>query len=212
MALPVLAATLTTAVVFFPVVFLYGVSKFLFTALAGAVVIALFASYAVAMTVVPLFSARFITVEQAEEEIGHRRRNWLERFNAAFNRLFERVLDRYERSVNWVLARPATVLAGIAVIFGATMSLYPALGLAFFPRTDAGQFVINVKAPTGTRLEVTSEEIARVEDLIRKEIPAQDLGMIVSNIGVTPGFSSIYTTNSAQHTAFVQVNLKEGHE
>src|SRR6201987_5141798 len=59
-ALPVLAATFTTAIVFFPVVFLYGVSRFLFTALAAAVVFSLFASYAVAMTVVPLFCARFI--------------------------------------------------------------------------------------------------------------------------------------------------------
>ena len=60
-ALPVLAATLTTVVVFFPVTFLYGVSKFLFSALAGAVIISLFASYVVAMTVVPLFSSRFLT-------------------------------------------------------------------------------------------------------------------------------------------------------
>ena len=210
-ALPVLAATLTTAVVFFPVVFLYGVSKFLFTALAGAVVIALFSSYFVAMTVVPLFSARFIAVEQAEEELGHRKGNWLERFNSVFNRGFERVLDAYETSVKWVLGMPAGALAGIAVLFIAIMSLYPTLGLAFFPRTDAGQFMINVKAPPGTRLEVTSEEIGKVEDLIRREIPERDLGMIVSNIGVTPGFSSMYTSNSAQHTAFIQVSLKEGH-
>src|SRR5579884_2982994 len=70
-ALPVLAATFTTAVVFFPVVFLYGVSRFLFTALALAVVISLFASYAVAMTVVPLFCARFIHKHEADEQEGH---------------------------------------------------------------------------------------------------------------------------------------------
>ena len=81
-ALPVFAATLTTAVVFFPVMFLYGVSKFLFSALALAVVLALAASYFVAMTVVPLFSARFIRVEQAEEEIGHGTTNYLQLLNA----------------------------------------------------------------------------------------------------------------------------------
>ena len=59
-ALPVLAATLTTAIVFFPVIFLYGVSKFLFTALALSVMLSLLASYVVAMTVVPLFCAKFI--------------------------------------------------------------------------------------------------------------------------------------------------------
>src|SRR6202012_4109027 len=59
--LAVLAATLATVIVFFPVTFLYGVSKFLFSALALAVVLSLFASYFVAMTVVPLFCARYIT-------------------------------------------------------------------------------------------------------------------------------------------------------
>src|SRR5439155_21642737 len=66
-ALPVLAATLTTVVVFFPVTFLYGVSRFLFSALALAVVLSLFASYFVAMTVVPLFCARFLKGHQQHE-------------------------------------------------------------------------------------------------------------------------------------------------
>jgi HAE1 family hydrophobic/amphiphilic exporter-1 len=70
-ALPVLAATLATVVVFFPVIFLYGVSKFLFTALALAVILSLFASYLVAMTVVPLFCAKLIRGHQEEKEIGH---------------------------------------------------------------------------------------------------------------------------------------------
>jgi hydrophobic/amphiphilic exporter-1 (mainly G- bacteria), HAE1 family len=210
-ALPVLASTLTTAVVFFPVVFLYGVSKFLFTALAMAVIIALFASYFAAMTVVPLFSARFISLEQAEEELGHRRKNWLERFNGAFNRRFERFLEIYSRWVHVALGRPVSTLACAVVLVVAVLSFYPLLGIAFFPRTDAGQFVINVKAPPGTRLETTTAIVAQVEGLVRREVPAEDLGMIVSNIGVTPGFSSMYTPNSAQHTAFVQVALKEGH-
>ena len=85
------------------------------------------------------------------------------------------------------------------------------MGLSFFPRTDPGQFVINVKAPSGTRLELTDKYIARVEDDIRSVVPPEDLGMIVSNIGITPDFSAIYTSNSGQHTAFVQVSLKEGH-
>ena len=71
-ALPVLAATLTTVVVFFPVTFLYGVSQFLFTALALAVVLSLFASYVVAMTVVPLFCARFIKAHGHHGDAGYR--------------------------------------------------------------------------------------------------------------------------------------------
>ena len=96
-------------------------------------------------------------------------------------------------------------------IFLLSLALFPFMGLSFFPRTDPGQFVINVKAPSGTRLELTDKYIARVEEDIRTVVPSEDLGMIVSNIGITPDFSAIYTSNSGQHTAFVQVSLKEGH-
>jgi len=200
--LPVLAATLTTAVVFFPVTFLYGVSKFLFTSLALAVVLALFASYLVAVTLVPLFCSRFISHSE-----GHGNR-----LNRAFNAGFEKLLNGYMRVAGAALRRPVAVLAGAMVVFLLSLLLYPRLGVAFFPRTDAGQFMINVKAPSGTRLEITADEVAKVENIIREEVAEEDLNIVVSNVGVTPGYSSIYTSNSAQHTAFVQVSLKEGHK
>lgn len=209
-ALPVLAATLTTVVVFFPVTLLYGVSKFLFSSLALAVVLSLFASYVVAMTVVPLFCARFLkhAPAGAHDTVSEAKGG----FNGWFNRGFERMLRRYDTMLALVLRRPAACLALFGIGFAASLLLVPKLELAFFPRTDAGQFVINVKAPSGTRLEETEKEIARLEDLLRRTIPASDLGMIVSNIGVDPGFSAIYTANSAMHTAFLQVGLKPGHK
>ncbi len=211
-ALPVLAATLTTVVVFFPVTLLYGVSKFLFSSLALAVVLSLFASYAVAMTVVPLFCARYIKSAAHGHAAEAPRRGFGERFNAWFNRQFDRFLGAYDAMVGRVLAVPALTLALFGIAFAASLLLFPLLGLSFFPQTDAGQFVMNVKAPSGTRLAETEKEIASLEDLIRRTIPARDLAMIVSNIGVDPGFSAIYTSNSAMHTAFVQVALKSGHE
>jgi len=104
-----------------------------------------------------------------------------------------------------------SVVLGVLGIFLLSLGLYPFMGLSFFPRTDPSQFVINVKAPSGTRIELTDRYIARVEEDIRSVVPPSDLGMIVSNIGITPDFSAIYTSNSGQHTAFVQVSLKEGH-
>jgi multidrug efflux pump subunit AcrB len=220
-ALPVLAATLTTVVVFFPVTFLYGVSKFLFSALALAVALSLFASYAVAMTVVPLFCARFLHASHhhtpSEEvpvmvEQPKRRKSFGEWFNVWFNDRFEDFLKFYDKLVAVTLQGPALTLVVFGVMFAASLALYPKLGLSFFPRTDAGQFVINLKAPSGTRLSVTEEEVAKVENLIRQVVAPADLGMIVSNIGATPDFSAIYTTNSAMHTAFVQVSLNEKHK
>jgi hydrophobic/amphiphilic exporter-1 (mainly G- bacteria), HAE1 family len=220
-SLAVLAATLTTVVVFFPVTFLYGVSKFLFSALALAVVISLFASYVVAMTVIPLFCSRFLkAVPLAGEgkESGYEiepvsaegQSRW-NKFTAGFNRQFNRLLDFYEHWVNRALVRPGLTVALLSVMFVVSMAIYPFLGLAFFPRTDAGQFTINVKAPTGTRLEITEQYVAKVEDLIRNVVGSKDLKMVVSNIGVVPGFSSIYTTNSAGYTATVQVELQDSH-
>ncbi|MBL8294603.1 MAG: efflux RND transporter permease subunit [Bryobacterales bacterium] len=209
-ALPVLAATLTTVVVFFPVTLLYGVSKYLFSSLALAVVLSLFASYAVAMTVVPLFCARYLKGAGTHAH-GSGGTGIGGRFNNAFNRLFDRFLDRYQRVVTRSVAHPFATLAGFAALFVASLLIVPMLGLAFFPVTDAGQFVIRVKAPSGTRLEETENEIRMLEALVRKIIPQDDLGMVVSNIGVDPGFSSIFTSNSAMHTATVQVALTQGH-
>src|SRR5215475_13601756 len=220
-ALPVLAATLTTAVVFFPVTFLYGVSQFLFSALALAVVLALFASYAVAMTVVPLFCARFIKAAHhgtpasevpVEVEVKGNHLTFGQRFNLWFNDRFEGFLRIYDRLVGFALRRPGLTVAFGGVLFASSLVLFPLLGLSFFPRTDAGMFVINIKAPSGSRISVTEDEIAKVEALIRQIISPDDLSVILSNIGVTPGFSSIYTSNSATHTAFVQVNLKDKHK
>ena len=207
----VLAATLATAVVFFPVVFLYGVSKFLFTALASAVVLSLFASYFVAMTVVPLFCARLIRgphlVEEHETPGG-----FFGKIIRGFNRYFDRVVGEYDRTLAKSLLKPAATTLGLAGVSLLCLGLYPLLGISFFPRTDPGQFVINLKAPSGTRIELTQDYVARVENDIRQVVPVKDLGMIVSNIGVTPGFSAIYTPNSAPNTAFIQVSLKEGHK
>jgi multidrug efflux pump subunit AcrB len=217
-ALPVLSATLTTVVVFFPVTFLYGVSRFLFSALALAVALSLFASFAVAMTVVPLFCARFIKAPahhgtpSAEHPVTVDRPSLGGRFNIWFNNRFESFLKIYDKLVGGVLRRPVLTLSVFGILFVASLALFPLLGLSFFPRTDAGQFVIDLKAPTGTRLSVTENEVAKVEALVRQVVAPGDLGMIVSNIGATPDFSAIYTTNSAQHTAFVQVSLKEDHQ
>ena len=221
-ALPVLAATLTTVVVFFPVTFLYGVSKYLFSALAMAVALSLFASYAVAMTVVPLFCARFIKrsahhgtpASEIPVTVDHPRSRWsvTDRFNIWFNGRFEAFLKLYDKAAAVVIRRPVPALAAFGAVFVLSIGLYPRLGVSFFPRTDAGQFVVNLKAPSGTRLAVTENEVARVEDLARSVVTPEDFGMTVSNIGSTPGFSSIYTTNSAMHTAFVQVSLKPDHK
>ena len=239
-ALPVLAATFTTAIVFFPVTFLYGVSQFLFTALALSVVIALFASYIVAMTVVPLYCANLLSSDTPHHEdvsadgLDHepgdalvqngmatmpqrgggpqKRLGWGARFNRWFNRGFTGFLDRYERLLGFTLIRPALTVIVILIVFGLSFLLSPLIGLAYFPRTDPGQFVINLKAATGTSVLETEALVKRVEDVVRKVVSAGDLKIIASNIGINPDISAIYNPNSGMYSGYVQVGLNDGHK
>ena len=216
-SLAVLAATSTTSIVFFPVTFLSGISKYIFTPLGLGVVLSIFASYFFAMTVVPLFCAKFIrTGEHEHEESDHAEakhtQSWFRLLIVRFNESFQKFLNAYENLAFRVLKRPgftAAVILGSLVLVLAI--LLPFLGRAYFPRTDPGQFVIDVHMPSGTRLEVSNQYIGRVEQVIRSVVKPQDLDMIVSNIGVYPDLSAIYTTNASMDTAFVQTSLKEDH-
>lgn len=218
-ALAVLAITLVTVVVFFPVTLLYGVSKFLFTALALAVVISLLSSYFVAVSVVPLYCANLLRTLVGGREIPgeggegqESRRSWMTRFHASFNTYFGKMLNRYDAWVQKALDYPKFVVMGFVCFCLLCFALYPLIGISFYPRTDQGQFVINVKAPTGTRIEVTNQYVKQVEDIVRQVVRPADLNAVVSNIGVMPDFSALFTPNSAMHTAFIQVGLKEKHK
>ena len=216
--LAVLAGTLVAVVDFFPVTLLFGVSKFLFSALALSFCISLVLSFVVAMTVIPLFCSRFLksvphgahghdaeVTEPASRSLGAR-------FNAAFNRGFNRMLDVYEKLVRRAVNRPLVTVIALLLLFVGSLALYPLLGLSFFPRSDAGQFTINLKAPTGSRIELTNDYVAKVEDLIRKTIAPADFRTIVSNLGVVNDLSSLYTTNSGSYAATIQTQLTDDHK
>jgi len=211
-SMAVLAATFTTSIVFFPVTFFHGVSKYIFTPLALGVVLSIFASYFFAMTVVPLYCAKFINVHDEEGDHKNKKTGLFARFDRWFNRKFQRLLDWYEVKAYGAMRRPM-LTAG--VILGAVVLILlvglPFLGRAYFPRTDPGQFIINLRMPSGTRLEVSNDYVRKVEQIIRETVPDADRDMIVSNIGVYPDLSAIYTSNASMDTAFVQTSLKQEH-
>ena len=166
------------------------------------------------MTVVPLFCAKLITPAPSAGRSWRRilqRAVWEDR-EEVFNIYFDKMVAKYDRTLATSLLRPVATVLGLAGGSLLCFALYPFLGVSFFPRTDPGQFVINLKAPSGTRVELTEDYVKQVEDIIRSVVPPSELQIIVSNIGLTPDFSAIYTPNSAPHTAFVQVSLKEGHK
>ncbi len=210
--LAVLAATLVGVVAFFPVTFLYGVSKFLFSALALSFGLSLAISFIVAMTVIPLFCSRFLKMEHHEGQPDHPvKKSLWGKFTAGFNHAFGKLLDFYELWVRRSLKRPGLTVALLFAVFILSLGIYPFIGLAFFPQTDAGQFTINMKAPTGSRLELTEAYVSKIEDAIRQTV-GSDFKMVVSNIGMVPDFSALYTNNSGPYTATVQTQLIDGHK
>jgi multidrug efflux pump subunit AcrB len=104
------------------------------------------------------------------------------------------------------------VVVTVTMVFIGSLFMAPLLATEFFPKVDAGSFILNVSAPEGTRIEKTEAIVAIIEDLIRQEIPAAELDQIVSNVGLPQGWMVLYTPVNGPHQAFVLVSLKRDHE
>jgi CzcA family heavy metal efflux pump len=200
-ALPVLASTLATMVVFFPVIFLTGIVKTLFAALALAVIFVMVGSYLMAMTVMPLFAAYVLKPHQQEVELP-----W---FLALIQRGLADFTNSYGRLLTKALLHRKTVL--VAVILGAlaTFLLAPKVGTELFPRADAGSFILDVRLPSGTRIENTVEEGKRIEAQLREWIPPSDLKMIIANAGVAYSYAAAFTPNTGSQDIFFAIELSE---
>jgi multidrug efflux pump subunit AcrB len=205
-ARPVIISTITTAVVFFPVVFLTGLGRFLFSPLALSVVFAIAASYVLAMTLIPAYGAHFLRLEKE-----------FERSKAApsiFSKLttkLEGLKEAYEMGVRAALARRRLLLASAGVAFGMALGLYLFLGKELFPPIDAGQFTILVRAPSGTRIELSEELASRIEAAVREIIPQEEINTIVTNTGVLYDWPAAYTPNAGPMDSLLNVQLSEDH-
>ena len=194
---PLTIVTITISVVFFPIVFIGGIGKFLFAPLAMAVIFAIWTSRLLASTFVPVAAARFFT-RTANAHDKHE--SW-----------FERVRARYSRALDRVLQMRRPVLAATAALFILSMSIFKLIGTELFPQTDAGQFMVKVRATTGLRVEKTEELIARIENAIGAVVPEKERKMIISNIGILLDWPAAYTPNSGPQDAFILVQFAQHH-
>jgi multidrug efflux pump subunit AcrB len=201
--MPILVATVVTVVVFAPVVFLTGVGKFLFTPLALSVTFAILASYAAALTVVPVYCAKFL--KPASETTS-----------PAWFRLFERGFDRFNaaycRSLDWMLDHKALTGVAVLLLVAGSALLYPRIGRELFPQVDVGQFAIQMRAPSGTRIEITEKRVTEVEETIRRIIPAAELRKLISNTGVLYDWPAAYTPNAGPMDSELMVQLSDDHQ
>jgi CzcA family heavy metal efflux pump len=190
-AVPAFVSTLCICIVFVPMFFLTGTARYLFVPLAEAVVFAMLASYLLSRTVVPTLVMYFL--RNHVHDTGTEARGWFGRFHAGFETGFERMRTGYRGWLNACL-HSRRLFAGCFLGFcAASCLLTPFLGQDFFPKVDAGQMRLHVRAKTGTRVEETAVLCDHVEETIRRTIPPRELESIVDNIGLpTSGINVSY--------------------
>ncbi|HEX3871247.1 MAG TPA: efflux RND transporter permease subunit [Pirellulales bacterium] len=207
-AMPELVSTLCTFLVLAPLVLVPGMGKFLFQPMAMGVAFAMIAAYFLSRTLVPSYSALLLKPHGGEH--APTKRNLLQRAFARWEALIDRGIAWYVRGLDWVLVhRWLTVIAGFSLLAGTFVALGPQLRREFFPEVDAGAFELAVRAPTGTRIEVTEERIGGVEKFIRETIDKHDLDLVVTEIGVTADWSAAYTPNAGPMDGVIKVQLVE---
>ena len=209
-ASPAFVGTLAICIVFFPVVLLYGVARYLFTPLALSVVYAMLTSYLLSRTLVPAM-ARYLMPSSHEEHAGSGR--WAH-FARGFDRGFERFKDGYRNLLGKFIARRGFALACVVIMVASSLLLLPVVGEDFFPAVDAGMMKMHVRAPSGMRVEQTERVVDEIERAIRGIIPAGEMDQISDNIGLPP-FAYIlafYQTDSVgPQDADVLISLRPGH-
>ncbi|XQM26710.1 efflux RND transporter permease subunit [Burkholderia gladioli] len=215
---PAFVSLLCICIVFVPMFFLQGIARFLFVPMAEAVMFAMISSFILSRTLVPTM-AKYLLKPHAHAEGGHGAerapsRNPLVRFQRGFEARFERVRSRYRALLELALAHRKPF---VSVFFGfvlVSFALVPLLGQNFFPSVDAGQIVMHVRAPVGTRVERTAEILARVQQAVRGIIPPAELGTMVDNMGLSSsGINTAYnnTGTIGSQDGDIQITLNEGH-
>jgi multidrug efflux pump subunit AcrB len=219
-ALPAFVSTLCICIVFVPMFFLSGVSRYLFVPLAEAVVFALLASYALTRTLVPTMVMWFYKNKPYRGEAPDpvTAKPWVRPFVKLANRFdkaFERLKEAYGNLLGKIMERRAAFVIGFLSFCIASWLLVPFLGQNFFPAVDAGELRLHVRAPTGTRIEQTAKLVDEVEAAIRREIPATQLAGILDNMGLpVSGINLSYNDSgiSGPADADILVSLKPGHK
>jgi multidrug efflux pump subunit AcrB len=202
-ALPVLASTTATLIVLFPVVFLTGIVKILFSALAKAVMFVMIGSYIAAMTVMPLFASRCLRPISV---------NQLPHFFRWIHKATEFLTEFYGILLAYALRFRGIVLIGVVGLFLVGLLLVPSIGTELFPRTDAGSLVLNLRLHSGTRIELTTAFARTFDKKLREWIEPHDLHMIIANAGIGYGFPAAFTPNVGTQDVFFNIELTKNRE
>jgi CzcA family heavy metal efflux pump len=202
-AAPIFVSTLSTVIVFLPIVFVTGIAKLLFIPLALTITVALFGSFFVSRTVTPLMCMHYL---KPEVPLDRDSKRWQDRFRVLAHDAIESLDQWYSRRLKWALAHRRLVIGGIVAMALVSIVLIKFIGTEFFPDQDEGQFTVTVKLPVGTRSDETDKFTRQVEQVLQANVPeVQD---IITDVGVPSANSgNLFGRNSGSHAASIQVAL-----
>ena len=210
-AVPALVSTLCICIVFLPMFMLGGVPRYLFVPLAEAVVFAMLASYILSRTLVPTLAMYLL---KAKEQHAGRSRNPLVQFQRAFERRFEQLRNGYRSLLTVIVHRRKVFIPVFLLACFAVFLLVPFLGQDFFPSSDNGQFILHLRAKSGTRIEEAAKLCDLVEGAIRREVPNEEMDNILDNIGLPySAINYMHATSGliGAGDADILVSLREKH-
>jgi len=212
-AVPALVSTLAICIVFVPMFLLSGVSKYLFVPMAEAVVFAMLASYVLSRTLIPTLAKYWLRPHAAHTDAGETR-GAFGHFQQRVERGFENLREGYRGILAGALAYRGIFAITFALLASLPFLLLPWLGRDFFPSVDAGQIKLQVRGPTGTRIEEMAVLCDKVQDVIRTTLPNNEIANIVDNIGLPYSGINLTYNNSAPigtASADILISLKPEH-
>jgi len=197
---PVIAATVTSIVVFTPLAFVKGIAALLFVQMAYTVAFSLLASLFDSLTLVPVLTAKFLKPRREKKKIS-----WAQRFFRKTQPFFLWVDQHYQTLLHWSLSHRKVVMFGVVGISVGTLFVIPLIGTEFFPASDEGQLRMNLRLPVGTPVQETKRVMEKVEGIIFQEVP--ELYSLWTRSGSGRGAGVFSGRFSGPHTGFVSAML-----
>jgi len=209
---PAFVSLLCICIVFVPMFFLEGVSRFLFVPMAEAVMFAMISSFILSRTLVPTMANYFLKPHvEGEHTLS---RNPLVRFQQGFEARFERFRASYKNILTMAVNHSRLFMAGFMGVVLLSFLLVPLLGQNFFPAVESGQILMHARVPVGTRIEETASRFANIQAAIKKVIPAHEILTIVDNIGMPISSINLTYNNTGvmgSQDGDIQIALKPHH-
>jgi multidrug efflux pump subunit AcrB len=210
---PAFVSLLCICIVFVPMFFLEGVSRYLFVPMAEAVMFAMVSSFILSRTLVPTM-ANYLLKPHVHDEHRPVSRNPLVRFQQWFEGGFERIRHGYKAVLILAVGHSRLFMLGFMAVVMLSFSLLPMLGSNFFPSVDSGQILMHARVPVGTRIEDTANRFANIQAAIKQVIPADEILTIVDNIGMPISSINMTYNNTGltgAHDGDIQIALKAHH-